>query len=161
MAKQCLKSHGLSLWLWLSATLSWAKAIAGPSPMAWLGPAETGLAWPGSQLWAGPGKSLLTRLKKTLMLIIRYLSNTIISHITDIISGKSGALWPSQPNEESCWSGNSRRVPKVGWRQRKGDARPEQKNHIRTRVLQPKGVEIHLESFWQRGKHPPGLFWIH
>ena len=54
-------------------------------------------------------KNILTRLKKTPILIIRYLSNTIISHVTDIISGKSKAL---QPNEELCQSGNSRRVPK-------------------------------------------------
>ena len=42
-----VQSRGLSWRLWLSATLSQAKAIAGPSPMA----------WPGSRLWAGPGKS--------------------------------------------------------------------------------------------------------
>jgi hypothetical protein len=34
------ESHGLSRWLWLSATLSWAKALVGPSPKAWLGPAS-------------------------------------------------------------------------------------------------------------------------
>ena len=39
------KSHGLGCWLWLSATLSWAKASIGPSPMAW-----PGLAWLGSWL---------------------------------------------------------------------------------------------------------------
>ena len=44
---------------WLLATLSRAKAITGPSPMARPGLAEKGLAWPGSRLWAGPGKSLL------------------------------------------------------------------------------------------------------
>ena len=43
---------------WLLATLSRAKAITGPSPMAQPGLAEKGPAWPGSWLWAGPGKSL-------------------------------------------------------------------------------------------------------
>ena len=53
------KSCGLSRRLWLSATLSRAKAIVGPSPMARPGPAQTGSAWPGSRLWARPGKSLI------------------------------------------------------------------------------------------------------
>ena len=56
--KYMVQSRGPSRRLWLSATLSRAKAIAGPSPMAWLGPAQTGSAWPGFWLWAGPGTSL-------------------------------------------------------------------------------------------------------
>jgi hypothetical protein len=31
--------------------------------MARPGPAQTGLAWPGSRLWAGPGKSLIEKLE--------------------------------------------------------------------------------------------------
>jgi hypothetical protein len=58
------ESLGLSRRLWLSTALSRAKAPAGPSPMAWLGLAQTGSAWPGFRLWAGPGTSLrLNRLK--------------------------------------------------------------------------------------------------
>ena len=45
-----VQSRGLSRRLWLSAILSQAKAITGPSLMAWPGPAETGSAWPGSRL---------------------------------------------------------------------------------------------------------------
>jgi hypothetical protein len=30
--------------------------------MAWLGPAQTGSAWPGSWLWAGPGTSLVAEV---------------------------------------------------------------------------------------------------
>jgi hypothetical protein len=57
-----VESRGLSRRLWLSATLSRAKALAGPSPMAaWLGPPQTGSAWPGFWLWAGPGTSLDAR----------------------------------------------------------------------------------------------------
>jgi hypothetical protein len=55
------KSCGLGRRLWLSAALSRAKAVVGPSPMAWLGLAQTGPAWPGSWLWARPGTSLNPR----------------------------------------------------------------------------------------------------
>ena len=53
-----VQSCSPSWWLWLSATLSWAKAIAGLSPMAWLCLAQTSLAWLGFWLWARPGTSL-------------------------------------------------------------------------------------------------------
>ena len=52
------KAAGLGRRLWLSTALSRAKAFAGPSPMAWLGLAQIGLAWLGFRLWAGPSKSL-------------------------------------------------------------------------------------------------------
>ena len=55
-----VESHGLSRRLQLLAALSRAKALAEPSPMAWLGLAQTGSAWPGIWLWAGPGTSLET-----------------------------------------------------------------------------------------------------
>ena len=53
-----VESHSLSRRLRLLAALSQAKALAEPSPMARLGLAQTGSAWPGIRLWAGPGTSL-------------------------------------------------------------------------------------------------------
>ena len=44
--------------------ISQAKAVVGPSPMAWLGPAYLGPAWLGPQPETGPGTALL--LKKVI-----------------------------------------------------------------------------------------------
>ena len=71
---------------------------------------------------------------------------------TDIILGKSKALWPSQQDKEQKWPGHSRWVLKVGQRQGRGDERPGQKNCIWKRILYPKGMEICLEGLQQRGK---------
>jgi hypothetical protein len=59
LRKKSSKAAGLSQRLWLFATLSQAKALAGPAPLAWLGLAQTGPAWPGFRLKAGLGTSLL------------------------------------------------------------------------------------------------------
>jgi hypothetical protein len=58
LRKKSSKAAGLSQRLWLFATLSQAKALAGPAPLAWLGLAQTGTAWPGFRLKAGLGTSL-------------------------------------------------------------------------------------------------------
>jgi hypothetical protein len=101
------KATGLSRWLWLSATLSRAKASAGPSPMAWPGPAQTGPAWPGSRLWAGPGKSLLKpdkcEFEKTK---VEYLG-VIISHNSiemDPVKIAGVTEWPTPTSKKEVQS---------------------------------------------------------
>jgi hypothetical protein len=62
LTKKRSKAAGPGQRLWLLTTLSQAKALAGPAPMAWLGLAQTGPAWPGFRLKAGLGTSLITSL---------------------------------------------------------------------------------------------------
>jgi hypothetical protein len=52
-----IKATGLSRWLWLSATLSRAKASAGPASMAWPGLARPKQAWLGPAHGFGPGQA--------------------------------------------------------------------------------------------------------
>jgi hypothetical protein len=59
---ECIQSRGLSRRLWLSDISSQAKAVFRPSPLARLGPAYFGLAWPGSWPGAGLGTSLVVFL---------------------------------------------------------------------------------------------------
>ena len=68
---ECVQSRGLSRRLWLSDMSGQAKAVFRPSPLARLGPAYFGLAWPGSWPGAGPGTSLHAKCKQVAQVNIR------------------------------------------------------------------------------------------